>query len=102
MRNVIGHFKNHVLCKYDLKGSTIDRKENFEIDEVNNIVMKDINFDEIEKYLLLNDMDIQKIHSIVSADAYFLTDMNIMDYSLFVVKLSLNAVEVNNLFIYFL
>ncbi len=94
MRNVIGQFKDYALCKYDLKGSSINRKTEFEIDTVNNIVMKDINFEEIEKYLLLNKVDIEKIRSITSADAYFLTDMGIMDYSLFVVKLSLNSSEV--------
>lgn len=98
MRNVIGQFKRNVLCKYDLKGSSLNRKENFEIDNVHKIVMKDLNFDEIEKCLLLNKVDIERLRYACMTDAYFLNDMDLMDYSLFVVKISLNREEIEEIF----
>jgi hypothetical protein len=98
MRNVIGQFKKNVLCKYDLKGSSLNRKINFEIDNVHKIVMKDLNFDEIEKCLLLSKVDIERLRFACMTDAYFLNDMDIMDYSLFVVKISLNREEIEELF----
>jgi hypothetical protein len=98
MRNVIGQFKNNALCKYDLKGSSINRKEIFEIDNVHKIVMKDVNFEEIEKYLLLSKYDIERLRFACTTDAYFLNDMDLMDYSLFVVKLSLNNEEIEEIF----
>lgn len=94
MRNVIGPFRNNVLCKFDLKGSSVDRRTHFQLEVVHKIVMKDINFEEIEKYLVLDNIDIERLRSGASADAYFLTDMEIMDYSLFVVKLSMSVKDV--------
>jgi len=98
MRNVIGSFKNHILCKYDLKGSSVNRKTDFEIDSVEKIVMKDLNFDEIEKYIILSNLDKERLRFACTADAYFLNDMEIMDYSLFVVKLSLTNKEMESVF----
>jgi hypothetical protein len=98
MRNVIGPFKNHILCKYDLKGSSVNRKTDFEIDSVEKIVMKDLNFDEIEKYIMLSSLDKERLRFACTADAYFLNDMEIMDYSLFVVKLSLTNKEIESVF----
>ena len=98
MRNVIGQFKRNVLCSYDLKGSSLNRKTDFEIDNVHKIVMKDLNFDEIEKCLLLNKVDIERLRFACMTDAYFLNDMDIMDYSLFVVKISLNKEEIEEIF----
>lgn len=98
MRNVIGSFKNSIICKYDLKGSSINRKTNFEPGKINSVVLKDLNFDEIEKSLLLSQIDTQKLRSICSADAYFLTDMGVMDYSLFVVKIYLPQNIINKIF----
>ena len=98
MRNVIGQFKNNALCKYDLKGSSLNRRTDFEIDTVHKIVMKDLNFDEIEKYLVMDKVDIERLRFACMTDAYFLNDMDIMDYSLFVVKLSLNNKEIQEIF----
>lgn len=95
MRNIVGPFRNNILCKYDLKGSVINRKTSFEMDNVQKIVMKDVNFDEIEKYLYLDRVDSERVINTATNDAYFLTDMNIMDYSLFVVKVSLPDKIVN-------
>ena len=56
--------------------------------------MKDNNFEEIEKCLLLDESDIVRLNKIVREDATFLKDLDIMDYSLLVVKISLNQKEV--------
>lgn len=98
MQNVIGDFKNNVLCKYDLKGSSINRKTNFEMDSVKGLVLKDLNFDEIEKVLVLGSLEQEKLKFACTADAYFLSDMEIMDYSLFVVKISLSSKEIESIF----
>ena len=44
MRNIIGPLHDNVICKYDLKGSTINRETNLDLENVVNIVMKDNNF----------------------------------------------------------
>jgi 1-phosphatidylinositol-4-phosphate 5-kinase len=98
MRNVIGPFKPNILCKFDLKGSSLNRKTSFEIDLVHNVVMKDLNFDEIEKFLILDKLGIERLRFACMTDAYFLNDMEIMDYSLFVVKLSLNIEVIEEIF----
>ena len=94
MRNVIGPFKNNILCKYDLKGSSLNRKTDFEIDSIEKIVMKDLNFEEIEKYILIGKQEVERLRICTKTDARFLNEMSIMDYSLFVVKISINKEEV--------
>lgn len=94
MRNVIGPFNDKALCKYDLKGSSMNRKEEFEIDNVERIVMKDINFEEIEKYILIPKNEIKRLRNATKIDADFLSDLYVMDYSLFLVKISVNQEEV--------
>jgi hypothetical protein len=98
MRNVIGQFKNNIMCKFDLKGSTQNRKTEFEIDSLQRIVLKDLNFEEIEKYLLMNKVEVERLRFNCKTDAFFLSDMEIMDYSLFVVKLTLNNKEIESIF----
>jgi len=98
MRNIIGQFKNSILCQYDLKGSVINRKANFEFDTIQKIVMKDLNFEEIEKRLLLRKIDMERLRNNCKSDSFFLADLDIMDYSLFVVKVCLNNKEIDQLF----
>ena len=42
MRNVIGELKDNTVIKFDLKGSTYKRKEDFDANDINNKVMKDL------------------------------------------------------------
>jgi len=84
------------MCKYDLKGSTLNREIEIDLENIQKIVMKDNNFEDIEKCLLLEESDIVRLNKIVREDATFLKDLDIMDYSLLVVKISLNQKEVNN------
>ena len=96
MKNVVGSFNDNVICKYDLKGSYLDRKVNFE--NVDQKVMKDINFNEAEQIFLLNKNDSKKLLNIAKKDANFFCSSGIMDYSLLVAKISLNNEEIKFLF----
>ena len=96
MKNVIGSFLDNLLCKYDLKGSSFNRKVTTE--NVDTKVLKDINFNEVEEVFLLNKVDSQKLLTIVEKDVNFLCSSGIMDYSLLVAKITLNNDEINSLF----
>ena len=96
MKNVIGSFADNVICKYDLKGSKLDRKVKYE--NVDTKVMKDINFNEAEQVFLLSKKNAQKLIDIATKDANFFCSSGIMDYSLLVAKISLNNEEVQFLF----
>ena len=96
MKNVIGSFKDNLLCKYDLKGSILNRKVKYE--NVDSNVMKDINFNEIEQVFLLNKKNCDLLKNIAAKDANFFCECGIMDYSLLVAKISLNNNEINELF----
>ena len=96
MKNVIGSFYDNLLCKYDLKGSRLNRKVQYE--NVDKKVLKDINFNEVEEIFLLNKSDSKKLLDIVEKDSNFLCSSGIMDYSLLVAKISLNNYEINSLF----
>jgi hypothetical protein len=96
MKNVIGSFYDNLLCKYDLKGSRLNRKVQSE--NVDKDVLKDINFNEVEEIFLLNKDDAKKLLDIVEKDSNFLCSSGIMDYSLLVAKISLNNYEINSLF----
>ena len=96
MKNVIGSFYDNLLCKYDLKGSSLNRKVQYE--NVDKKVLKDINFNEVEEIFLLNKPDAKKLLDIVEKDANFLCASGIMDYSLLVAKITLNNFEIKSLF----
>ena len=96
MKNVIGSFSDNLICKYDLKGSSLNRKVTYENMDKN--VMKDLNFNEMEEALLLNKDDAEKLLKIVEKDTDFLCSLGIMDYSLLVAKISLNNYEIASLF----
>ena len=96
MKNVIGSFGENLICKYDLKGSSLNRE--VKIGEFVTNVMKDNNFREIEKVLLLNNENAQKLLNVASEDANFFCKVKVMDYSLLVAKVSLNNDEIEDLF----
>ena len=99
MKDVFGNFKENVLFKYDLKGSQLNRSTKTNLDNLDIKVMKDVDFEHFEQNtLLLNDKNKNKLVSIIGTDASFLAGQKIMDYSLLVVKLSLNEDEINQLF----
>ena len=96
MKNVIGSFYDNLICKYDLKGSSLNRKVKYE--NVDTKVMKDINFNEAEQVFLLSKENSKKLLDIVIKDSNFFCSSGIMDYSLLVAKISLNNEEINFLF----
>ena len=96
MKNVVGSFFENLLCKYDLKGSSLNRKVGYE--NIDKTVMKDLNFNEVEEVFLLNKEDSKKLLNICEKDSKFLCSCGIMDYSLFVAKISLNNDEIKSLF----
>ncbi|MCQ2818511.1 MAG: hypothetical protein MJ252_14680 [archaeon] len=98
MRNLFGNFKDNITCKYDLKGSTLGRKQDIENEVLEKTVMKDLNFEEIERALLISKEDQQRLISACENDSKFLADMGLMDYSLLVVKLSLSKSEIDHIF----
>ena len=99
MKNVYGAFDEIVQCKYDLKGSSLDRKVDIHsIDTINKKVMKDNNFREIEKALLLSKNNAKRLSATCEKDVIFLANLGVMDYSLLVVKLTLNNSEMVALF----
>ena len=99
MRNVIGSLKNNIVAKFDLKGSTINREiKGLDMTKIDNGVMKDVNFNDIEFGIMVNNDNIKKINKRAQRDSKFLANMGLMDYSLFVVKLSLNKEEASEVF----
>ena len=98
MRNVIGDFNDNVVVKFDLKGSTYKRKANFDMNNINNSVMKDLDFNEIEKSIMLSETSIQKLRTNATNDSKFLCGLELMDYSLFLVKLTLSKEEASDTF----
>ena len=97
MRNVIGSFKNNTIVKFDLKGSTYKRKSNFQMENDNN-VMKDLDFIEFEKSIIMSKQSIQTLREMTEVDSNFLKRSGLMDYSLFLVKLTLQKEEEEDIF----
>lgn len=93
MRNVIGDFKDNTIVKFDLKGSTYKRKANFNMN-----VMKDLDFNEFERSIMLSISSKNKLKERTKSDSEFLRDSGLMDYSLFLVKLTLNKNEAQDTF----
>ena len=99
MRNVIGSLKNNIVAKFDLKGSTINREiQGLDMTKIDNGVMKDLNFNDIEFGIMLNNTNNKNINIRAQRDSRFLASLGLMDYSLFVVKLSLNKEESKEIF----
>ena len=97
MRNVIGDFKDNTIVKFDLKGSTYKRTANFDMVDNNN-VLKDLDFNEFEKSIMLSKSSITKLREATTKDSQFLCKSDLMDYSLFLVKLTLSKQEAEDVF----
>ena len=98
MRNVIGTLKDNTVVKFDLKGSTYKRKADFDVDNLSCDVMKDLNFNEIEKSIKISQDSIEQLRSMINSDSKFLSESKLMDYSLFLVKITLNKEEAEEIF----
>ena len=98
MRNVIGDFQDNIIAKFDLKGSSFKRESKFDVEKIVEKTMKDNNFDEIEHKIFLGKESSAKLRLICKKDSEFLRDMELMDYSLFLVKISLPKQEAEDIF----
>ena len=98
MRNVNGDFQDNVIAKFDLKGSSFKRKSAFDIEKIDIKTMKDNNFDEVEHKIFLSNESKEKLRKICTKDSEFLRDMELMDYSLFLIKISLSQKEMKDIF----
>ena len=72
--------------------------EHFDVDNLNSDVMKDLNFNEIEKNIKISQDSIEQLRSMISSDSKFLSESELMDYSLFLVKITLNKEEAEEIF----
>ena len=91
MRNVIGPYSDLITRQFDLKGSTINRKEKISKDDnLSKITLKDLNFNELEKYFDLNEECTTRLLNQIEEDSYMLCECDVIDYSLYVVILDLN------------
>jgi hypothetical protein len=95
MKNIYCNFHiNNILKKYDLKGSSKNRETLIvNKDDYKDKVLKDINFVGIEKFLYIDKDHIQELRNIVKRDSEFLESLNVMDYSLLVIKIKVNKKE---------
>ena len=99
MRNVIGDFKNNIVAKFDLKGSKTNRKSKFDIMTKSEVsVMKDLNFNQYEHGIMISRENIKLLRKLTKFDSVFLSQMELMDYSLFLVKLTLSKEQAIDLF----
>ena len=98
MRNVIGDFKDNIVAKYDLKGSTQNRKLQFDSTKTDESTMKDLNFNEIEYGIMMSKSHIKRLRKESKSDSEFLRKLELMDYSLFLVKLTLSKEQAEEIF----
>ena len=93
MRNVIGDFQDNIIAKYDLNGSTENRKINVDMENIDSITMNDLNFNEYEHGIMISRENIKKFRKIIKFDSSFLCRLELMNYSVFLVKISLGKKE---------
>ena len=98
MRNVIGPFQDNIIAKYDLKGSTANRRSSFDMEKNDASTMKDLNFNEFEHGIMISRDHIQTFRKITRNDSTFLCNLELMDYSVFLVKLTLSKEEEIDIF----
>jgi 1-phosphatidylinositol-4-phosphate 5-kinase len=98
MRNVIGEFKNNIIAKYDLKGSSANRISDFDMESSDSSTMKDLNFNEFEHGIMISRENIKRFRKLTRLDSCFLSSMDLMDYSLFLVKLTLDKEQAADIF----
>jgi hypothetical protein len=95
MKNVFGTFHSeNIMKKYDLKGSVLNRRvDTIKDQKIERNVLKDINFNETEKTIKVSKKNSINLTNIINSDAEFLCQQEIMDYSLLVVKVSIQDLE---------
>ncbi len=80
---------------YDLKGSLKGRKIKVnEGEDRSQKVQKDLDFMSNQEHISLTKEDSNDFNDLIQKDSEFLSDLEIMDYSLFFVKLTCTDAEV--------
>lgn len=96
MKNIAACTKQFIERTYDLKGSTYDREvltkpksesESFSR-SLNKMILKDLDFINLEKILYISLEDKHKIYAQLRKDADFLSSCGWIDYSLIVFKIN--------------
>ena len=95
-------YKNSILRKYDLKGSTVNRSclesyDGVDIESKISTVMKDNDFEEIEDQIELNDQARSSLINSLSADVAFFKMHKIIDYSLIISVVDMTELPPNYL-----
>lgn len=72
---------------YDLKGSSYDREVAKKETDLKSVVLKDLDFLNIEKYLYISQDDARYIVDNAIKDSNFFRSMGLIDYSLIVFKI---------------
>jgi hypothetical protein len=85
-----------VLRSYDLKGSCHNRevlKKNETPDASFKKTMKDIDFGKLEEKIWVSNEDASRLKRIIREDSKFLCGLQLIDYSLIVLKINMAAME---------
>lgn len=88
MKNILGCTRDQIIRTYDLKGSKYDREVNIgdSSNELSTLTLKDIDFMKMEKRLYIKNQLKTELRQIIEKDTLFLRGLNLIDYSLLIVK----------------
>ena len=89
MKNMLACHNNQILRTYDMKGSRYDREVNVrnkQINELQKMTLKDIDFMKEEGIIHVSNENKVKLSEIITKDSLFLKNLNLIDYSLLVIK----------------
>ena len=89
MKNILGCRKDQVIRTYDLKGSKDNREvagDDIEANELLKLTLKDIDFNKLEQTIKIDHESRDNLREVIEQDTAFLKNLNIVDYSLLVVK----------------
>ena len=83
----------NILAMYDLKGCEDGREVDLQYNDNYSaeLVQKDINFIKNNEHLNLSESQSEKLNYTLKNDTLFLKNLDIMDYSLFIVKINLSS-----------
>lgn len=97
MKNILGCSKKQIIRTYDLKGSKYDREVNIgeTCNELSTITLKDIDFMKMEKRLYIRNELKAYLREIIERDTLFLKNLNLIDYSLLIVKVQWEVEPIN-------
>jgi len=91
MKNILGCSRGQIIRTYDLKGSKYDREvaiNEAAMNELSTITLKDIDFMKMETKLHIKNQAKSRLRDIIAQDTIFLKNLNLIDYSLLVVKVN--------------